>query len=78
MAKISKIECIKSKLRLLTQQTSDMSKTNCFILMSYRFVKCEKCSHFFVLMGSDADAKNRSAKGQIDGPEIQNAQQGNL
>ena len=28
-------------------------------------------------MGSDADAKNRSAKGQIDGPEIQNAQQGN-
>lgn len=55
-----------------------MSKTNCFISMSYRFVKCEKCSHFFVLMGSDADAKNRSAKGQIDGPEIQNAQQGNL
>jgi len=43
----------------------------------FRFVKCEKCSHFFVVL-SDADAKNRQMKGQmgVDGPEIQNAQQG--
>ena len=68
---------IKSNVRLLSQETSDVSKRKCFILLPFRFVKCEKCSHFFVLMGSDADAKNRSAKGQIDGPEIQNAQQGN-
>ena len=45
--------------------------------MYFRFVKCEKCSHFFVVL-SDADAKNRAAKGQMgmDGPEIQNSQQG--
>merc|ERR1712038_1464018 len=55
---------------------SPCEHVNAFVAAT-RFVKCEKCSHFFVLMGSDADAKNRSAKGQIDGPEIQNAQQAN-
>jgi len=48
---------------------------NAFVAAT-RFVKCEKCSHFFVVL-SDADAKNRQMKGQmgVDGPEIQNAQQ---
>ena len=47
------------------------------MILLFRFVKCEKCSHFFVVL-SDADAKNRQMKGQmgVDGPEIQNAQQG--
>ena len=44
----------------------------------FRFVKCEKCSHFFVVL-SDADAKNKTARGQMgtEGPDIQNAHQGN-
>merc|ERR1711997_263237 len=48
---------------------------NAFVALT-RFVKCEKCSHFFVVL-SDADAKNRASKGQmgIEGPEISNAQQ---
>ena len=41
-------------------------------------MKCEKCNHFFVVL-SDADAKNKTARGQMGmegGPDIQNAQQG--
>ena len=44
----------------------------------FRFVKCEKCSHFFVVL-SDADAKNKTGREQMGmggSPDLQNAQQG--
>ncbi len=39
---------------------------------STRFVKCEKCSHFFVVL-SDADTKTRSAKERLLGTDSEAA-----
>ena len=66
-----------SLINLKNSSTLSFHHKYYFEIFCYRFVKCEKCSHFFVVL-SDADAKNRTGKGQmgIEGPEIQNAQQG--
>lgn len=65
--------------RLICPKCGDPCEhVNAFV-SSTRFVKCEKCSHFFVVL-SDADAKGRSTKERFPGidshAESQNASGG--